>query len=174
MATGLSFLTAVERNSTQSAFVGRKPMRRAPSGPGVHDLLGERIRDEVGFHNPGFIQIAPMGTAEPGKAFLGRLWGWSRIHARDVYAPLLLVEYKAKLGDIDGGAIDRDTYMADTITVLKGVASFIEVCSPGDGVQAHLAIYCEESRYIDFEWGRNGAPPALSTNALWKPILHHP
>lgn len=173
MATGLSFLPAVERNSTQMKFAGRKPMRKAPSGPGVHDLLGERIRDEVGILEPGLIQIHPLGTAEPGKAFLGRVWGWSRVNARDLYVPILLVEYKAWLGEIDGAAIDRKTYMADTITVREKVSdpAFVAVCSPGDGVQAHLTVHCQGSRYLDFEWGRNGAPAALTTNALWKPIL---
>lgn len=173
MASGLSFLTAHERNSTQTKFVGRKPMRREPSGPGVHDLMGERIRNEIGILEPGLIQIHPMGTAEPGKTFLSRLWGWSRVNARDVYVPILLVEFKAKLGEIDGAAIDRKTYMAETITLREGVSdpAFVAVCSPGDGVQAHLTVHCQGSRYLDFEWGRNGSPGALTTNALWKPIL---
>lgn len=173
MATGLSFLTALDRNSTQTAFVGRKPMRREPSGAGVHDLLGERIRNEVGILEPGLIQIQPLGTSEPGKTFLGRVWGWSRVNERDLYNPILLVEFKARLGDIDGGAIDRKTFMADTITLTEGITdpAFVAVCSPGGGVQAHLTLHSQGCRYLDFEWGRNGTPAAATANALWKPLV---
>ncbi len=172
MATGLSFLTALVRNSTQQHFADKKPQRKPPEGPGVHDLLGERMVSEIGVAEPGLIQIVPYGTCEPGTTFLMRLWSWSRVEDRDVWDAVLLVEFKARLGDIDAGAIDRKAFKADSITLRDGITDpeFVAVCSPGEGVQAHLNLYVQSGRYLEFDCARNGSPAAVSANALWKPL----
>lgn len=165
------------RNSEQECFAQKKPQARPPKGAGVHDLLGDQFRIELGADYPEWLQINPYGTAEPGKVFLMRVWGWGKgwVMNREVFNPTLLAQAKVKLGDVSAEAIGSKTFMAGNITLSESSQQLgAATAFNGDrDTPAHLVVNTLDHRWIEFDWARNGAPPASNVNAFLKPVRCH-
>lgn len=164
------FRKARTTNSAATAFTAKIPTATAlatSAANGIYDLLDRSLGIATASRVPKYIILQPFGTNGDGDTFDMRLWGWSETDVTTgLYIPQLLVQLNIVLSTASGAAIAADTYMADTITVAKGVAD--TTISTDNNTSASVRVDIKGCRFIEFDFDLAGAQEATGMNCWWR------
>jgi hypothetical protein len=160
---------ALTANSAATSFTAKIPVAVEPSGAGVFDLFDRDLGFAIDTYIPRGIQVIPFGTDANDETFDMRVWGWSKVHAADLWIPQMLGDLTVTLGNIAATAIGADHFLSDTIVVNEGSAetTSTDLVSTADDTPASVILYLRGCQLIEFDFDLTGGAAA---NCYFRPV----
>jgi hypothetical protein len=156
------FRSALETNSTATSFTLKVATATEPTGAGVINLLT--------YGRSKYVHLMPYGVDGNNDTFDMRLWGWSKTVEGGVWIPYILADLSIVLGNIASTALLASSFMADTITLNKGIPAgvFSGLLNTANDTPGGIILHTLGAEKLEFAFDLAGGQEAVSGNCLWR------
>lgn len=119
---------------------------------------------------PSFVHLVPYGTDGDNDTFSMRLWGWTQVSQTKLWIPYKLLEIGVVFGSISGAAIGTGVFMADTVTLTKGIPAgpFSGLLNMADDTTGGIVIHTLGAQYLEFDFHLTGAQAGTGANCYFR------